>query len=249
VSSVDRDCLRAFAEDGYVVLPQVVSADLIDAARREIAARLERDPPRPGHRGPHFYFVTGSLPQSLLAPLYESGAQALTESLIAPARYDEPDHVQISLNIPIWDHRPGGPHIDGLTPPEADGRPGTFTMLAGIFLTDQLSENAGNLWVWPGSHRASAAYLREAGPDALSSSIPYPPIVLGQPSQVTGRAGDLLLAHYMLGHNMGGNTTDRTREVLYFRLRRAGHRERWREIVQDPLLEFEPVRAAASAHR
>jgi hypothetical protein len=66
---------------------------------------------------------------------------------------------------------------------------------------------------------------------------------------VTGRAGDLLLAHYMLGHNMGGNTTDRTREVLYFRLRRAGHRERWREIVQDPLLEFEPVRAAASAHR
>jgi hypothetical protein len=102
-----------------------VSADLIDAARREIGARLERDPPRPGHRGPHFYFVTGGLSQPLLAPLFESGALVLAESLIAPARFDEPDHVQISLNIPIWDHRPGEPHIDGLTPPEADGRPGT----------------------------------------------------------------------------------------------------------------------------
>jgi hypothetical protein len=51
----------------------------------------------------------------------------------------------------------------------------------------------------------------------------------------------------MLGHNMGGNTTDVTREVVYFRLRRAGHRDRWREVVQDPLLEFEPVRAAVNA--
>jgi hypothetical protein len=32
--------------------------------------------------------------------------------------------------------------------------------------------------------------------------------------------------------------------ILYFRLRCAGHRERWREIVQDPLLEFDPIRAA-----
>ena len=133
VLTIDRDRLRAFAEDGYVVLPQVVSTDLVDRARREVAARRERDPPRPGHRGPHFYFVTGGLPQPLLAPLCESGALALAESLIAPARFDEPDHVQISLSIP-----------------------------------------------------------------------------------------------------------------MYFRLRRAGHRERWRKIVQDPLLEFEPVRAAVS---
>ena len=89
--------------------------------------------------------------------------------------------------------------------------------------------------------------MREAGPDALASSIPYPPVALPQPVQVTGRAGDVLLAHYMLGHNMGGNTTGVTREVVYFRLRRAGHRDRWREVVQDPLLEYEPVRAAVNA--
>jgi ectoine hydroxylase-related dioxygenase (phytanoyl-CoA dioxygenase family) len=170
-------------------------------------------------------------------------ALALAESLIAPERFDRPDHVQISLNIPPWPHRPGGLHIDGLTPPEPDGRPGTFTLLVGIFLTDQTRTDAGNLWVWPGTHRKVATYLRERDPDVLIECAPYPPVDLGVPRQVTGRAGDVLLAHYMLGHNMGGNTTGTTREVLYFRLRRNGHRTRWRDAVQDPLLEFGPVRA------
>ena len=246
MATIDPDRLCAFAEDGYVVLPQVVSADLADAARREIAVRVHQEPP-PDRRGPHFYFLSGDLPRPLLAALFESGALRLAEALIAPGWFEAPDHVQISLNIPVWDHRPGGPHIDGLTPPEPDGRPGTFTLLLGILLTDQSRHDAGNLWVWPGSHRASAAYLREAGPDALASSIPYPPVALPQPVQVTGRAGDVLLAHYMLGHNMGGNTSGVTREVVYFRLRRAGHRDRWREVVQDPLLEYEPVRAAVNA--
>lgn len=243
---IDRERLRAFAEDGYLVLSQIVPPDLIQAARRAVANHVTQDPPPAGHRGPHSYFLVDDLPRALLAPLYDSPAMSLAESLIAPPPLDPPDHIQIALNIPRWEHRPGGPHIDGLTPTEPDGRPGTFTLLAGIFLTDQSRQNAGNLWVWPGSHRRAAGYLRERGPDALLSCIPYPPVDLGQPTQVTGQAGDLLLAHYMLGHNSGANNSDEVREVLYFRLRRAGHRERWREIVQDTLLEFEPVRAALS---
>jgi ectoine hydroxylase-related dioxygenase (phytanoyl-CoA dioxygenase family) len=156
-----------------------------------------------------------------------------------------PEQVQISLNVPPFDHIPGGPHIDGLAPPESDGRPGTFTLLAGIFLTDQAAEQMGNLWVWPGSHLRAAAYFREHGPDSLLSSVPYPQVGLPEPHQVLGHAGDLLLAHYLLGHNIGGNTSAVTREVIYFRLGREGHRRRWRECVQDPLLEFEPLREAA----
>ena len=48
----------------------------------------------------------------------------------------------------------------------------------------------------------------------------------------------------MLGHNIGGNTSAAVREVVYFRLRREGHRGRWRECLRDPLLEFGPARAA-----
>jgi ectoine hydroxylase-related dioxygenase (phytanoyl-CoA dioxygenase family) len=144
------------------------------------------------------------------------------------------------LNVPPFDHLPGGPHVDGLAPPEDDGRPGTFTLLAGVFLTDQTTEQMGNLWVWPGSHRAAARYFREHGADALIESVPYPPVELSAPRQVTGRAGDLLLAHYLLGHNTGGNTSGVTREVVYFRLRREGHKGRWRESVRDASLEFDP---------
>ena len=242
--SIDTERLRTFATEGYVVLPQLISPELIRKARHAIAARVEQNPPPPDHRGPHFYFLVNDLPEDLLAPLYDSAALSFARLFIAPGEFDPPDHIQISLNIPQWNHRPGGPHIDGLTPPEPDGRPGTFTLLAGIFLTDQSREDAGNLWVWPGSHNGVAGYLREQGPDALRSCAPYPPIDLSAPKQVTGSAGDVLLAHYMLGHNMGANTSDQVREVIYFRLRRRGHRERWREIVQNPLLEFEPVQAA-----
>ena len=234
--------LRTFAQDGYIVLPGIVSPELIAAARHEIARRVADDPPPPDHRGPHFYFIGEDIPTPLLAPLNNSRAATLVRSLMANAPFDPPEHVQISRNVPPWSHHPGGPHIDGLTPPEADGRPGTFTVLAGIFLTDQSNEDAGNLWVWPGSHTQTASYLRDHGADALRSCIPYAPVTLTPPRQVTARAGDLLLAHYLLGHNMGGNVSDTVREVLYYRLRREHHRARWREVVQNPLLEFEHTR-------
>jgi hypothetical protein len=239
---LSRRQTRDFAEDGYVVVPQAVAAHLIDAARREVALLTAREPPPAGHAGPHFYVLAGAAPEALRALLYGGRALAAAESLIAPGRFEPPEQVQVALNIPPFDHRPGGPHVDGLAPTEASGRPGTFTLLAGVFLTDQTREDAGNLWVWPGSHLDAAEYFRERGADALVSSSPYPPVKLAAPRQVTGRAGDLLLAHYLLGHNIGGNTSPAVRQVIYFRLRREGHRERWRDCLLDPLLEFGPTR-------
>ncbi|HJQ34607.1 MAG TPA: phytanoyl-CoA dioxygenase family protein [Pyrinomonadaceae bacterium] len=240
VITLTRRQKRLFAEQGYTVVPRAVPRRLIVAARREAAGLLAREPPPAGQRGPYSYFLKGdAAPRTLRALLSESTALAAAESLIAPAKFEAPEHVQLSLNFPPFDHLPGGPHVDGLAPPEEDGRPGTFTLLAGVFLTDQTAEQMGNLWVWPGSHRAAAEYFREHGADALLTSSPYPPVELSAPRQVTGRAGDLLLAHYLLGHNIGGNTSEVTREVVYFRLRREGHKRRWREFVQDASFEFD----------
>lgn len=42
-----------------------------------------------------------------------------------------------------------------------------------------------------------------------------------------GRRGDVLLAHYLLGHNIGGNDeSDRTRRAIYWRLWAEGHEAR-----------------------
>ncbi|HEX8070226.1 MAG TPA: phytanoyl-CoA dioxygenase family protein [Pyrinomonadaceae bacterium] len=242
---LDRRQRQTFAELGYVVVPRVVSQSATDAARRAVAHLVTQESPPAGHSGPYFYNVPGAPPEHLRALLCDGLPQATAAALIAPGRFDAPEQIQVSLNIPPFDHRPGGPHVDGLAPPEASGRPGTFTLLAGVFLTDQTGEDMGNLWVWPGSHLSAARYLRERGAEALISCAPYPPVELGAPRQVRGRAGDLLLAHYLLGHNIGGNTSATVREVVYLRLRRAGHRARWQDCVRDPLLEFEPVRAAS----
>jgi hypothetical protein len=60
--------------------------------------------------------------------------------------------------------------------------------------------------------------------------------------QVTGEAGDLLLAHYLLGHNIGANTSPAVRRAVYFRIKRAGHDPRWREFLTDPWLDYDTVR-------
>jgi hypothetical protein len=71
--------------------------------------------------------------------------------------------------------------------------------------------------------------------------------MMAPPEQVLGRAGDLLLAHDMLGHNMGGNLSSSIRRVVYFRLRSEAHVAHWRDYVRDELLEFAPVRDAVSS--
>jgi hypothetical protein len=232
---------------GYIVLPNIVAAHLIDAAMGEIDDMIKREPPPGDRRGFHFYWPDDLAPSSpVLALLTDSGAADIAASVIAPLELERPNQAQVSLNIPPWRHRPGGPHLDGLTPAEPSGRPGTFTMLAGFFLTDQRWPDMGNLWVWPGSHRVCAAYLREHGPDALLQ-LAHPTYPMAEPEQIVGSIGDVFLAHYMLGHNMGGNLSSEVRRAVYFRLKSHMHVEHWREYVQDELLEFAPVRDAITS--
>jgi Phytanoyl-CoA dioxygenase (PhyH) len=234
--------IREFAERGYIVVPQVVPGDLLDEAAQRIDEVAAADPPAEDERGPHFYFLETKDEPALIAPLTGSPAFGLAEDLAGRGTLDVPWQVQVALNLPPYSHRPGGPHIDAAHAEPAD-EPirGTFTLLAGILMTDQLTENAGNLWVWPGTHLTHAAYFREHGPRMFCA---YPPIDLPEPEQITGRAGDLLLAHYLLGHNIGGNyESDQTRRALYFRLSTTDHASHRSEFLQDAWLDYEPIRS------
>jgi hypothetical protein len=229
---LNREQVQEFVERGYVLVPQVVPEDRLAEASRAIDTLIAGDPPPPEHRGPHFYFPDADdVPalRDLLIP-----AWPYAETLIGEGRLPKPTQVQVALTIPPFPHRPGMHHLDGC-PPGPDG-PYTFTMLAGVLLSDQLDEDAGNLWVWPGTHHTHAEYFREHGPDALVAAGGYPPIRLPEPVQLVGRAGDLLLAHYLLGHNIGGNTAERTRRTAYFRLKAQGHD--WRAALRDPWLDY-----------
>ncbi len=238
----------AFREQGFVVIPGVLDDTRLAAARDRVARMLAAEPPEDGLTGPYFLWPRfGPAGHPLLDLYREAGIESLAAGLVRPGlALAEPGFAQLATTIPPWPHRPGGPHVDGLTPMLADGRPGTFSMLAGLWLADQSEPDRGNLWIWPGTHLRFGAYLAERGADALSRVEemrpgPYPDVELGEPVQAMGPAGSVLFAHYLLAHNIGGHdgpaTADR-RQTVYYRLEAHGHREHWREAVTSPLLEF-----------
>ena len=171
--------------------------------------------------------------------------------LVAPLLLDQAfDNIQLATTMPPYSHIPGGPHIDGHRPDQDS--PASFTMLAGVLLTDQSAPQTGNLWVWPGSHLDHSALFRERGTRVLQPtsghvhSLEPRPVrpVLGRRVEVMGKRGDLVLAHFLLGHNKGGNMASHVRRTIYYRLTASGHTARWEATFLDPWTEYEPVRQA-----
>jgi hypothetical protein len=246
VTGIDGRARAAFRRQGFVVIPGVLSAEQTSTTRIKVAAMLGREPYAEDHVGPYSLWPRfGPAGHPLLDLYHEAGVGRLAAQLLRPdLTVQAPDFAQVATTIPPWPHRPGGPHVDGVTPVEPDGRPGTFSFLAGVLLTDQREPDRGNLWVWPGTHLRFGRYLTEHGADALGrldEATPYPKIELGQPEQVIAPAGSVLFAHYLLAHNIGGHdgeAADERRETVYYRLHASGHRERWREAVTNPLAEF-----------
>lgn len=235
-----------FREQGYVVLPGVLTDEQLATGRRIVARMLERKPPE--GVGAHFLWPRFTDDAHPLLDLYRAaGIAELAGRLLRPElAVQDPDFAQVATTIPPWPHRPGGPHVDGITPGLDDGTPATFTMLAGLWLTDHDELDRGNLYIWPGTHLRLGAYLAEHGADALArvdemNPGPYPDVPLGDPIQATGPAGSILFAHYLLAHNIGGHfgtAADVRRETLYYRLCTETHRANWREVVTNPLVEF-----------
>ncbi len=243
VNVLTDEQLITFARDGYVVIRSVVDEALLVAVDAEIDRLLERDPPLPNEWNRHGYAPPPTEMPSCVIALHESGALALAEQLVAPHRLENlVNHVNVVVNYPGHAHWPGAPHLDmhdGVTSPPS------FTVLVGIYLGDESSDHRGNLYVWPGSHFDHARLFNERGVDVLQQTFGHgmaldPPMRLQAPNPVPvlAKRGDIVLAHFMLGHNASGNETEQMRRMLYFRLSAEGHRERWQQTFLDPLTEY-----------
>lgn len=241
------DQLRCFASDGYIVVPGVVPESLTTAAHAEIDTLIASEPAPADAVGKRTFFRPPVQLPAADAALRKSGALEIAEELVAPRRLDHGlDHIQIAVKLPHWRHRPSGPHIDGHRAEEV--KPHSFTMLAAVFLDDHPpGEDTGNLWVWPGSHLLFQQLFRERGVGALlpvsgEPSHLNPPMPLPERKQVFAQRGDLLLAHFLLGHNGGGNVTDRPRRIIYYRLSCDAHDDHWDETFLDVFAEYAPLR-------
>jgi hypothetical protein len=241
--------LAVFARDGYLVLRGVVPEALLVYVDAEVDRLLDEEPPNEGNGGPGqnaWFMPRRRLPRCEDA-LHRSDATSIAAELVAPNALDFAfDHVQVAITVPPWTHIPGGPHIDGHGP--GQDPPASFTMLAGILLTDQSEPGMGNLWVWPGSHLVHSVLFRERGTHVLQrtgghGTLLDPAVEYGTPTAVLGHRGDLVLAHFLLGHNKGGNVAQAIRRTLYYRLAVPGHPTRWADTFLDPWTEYPPLQS------
>ena len=238
-----RERKEALRERGFVVLPDILPHERRDAALRAINASLGRglapaDIPRFRAQS----FAPELQRSGVVLDLFRGTAAAgAAAALVGREGLEAVTTGQIALSFPAEQDPPGRPHphLDGMYTPD-NGVPAgsvlSFTMLAGMVLSDVETPSSGNLVVWPGSHRVLERYFRERGPKSLLSGMPD--VDLGRPEPVLARAGDVVLCHYQLAHAAGPNTSPHVRYAVYFRLKARGHDARRWECLTDVWREW-----------
>ncbi len=234
-------------EKGYVKIPGVVPRVMVDAALRAINSGVGEGMNvddmvtfRSRSYCPH---LQG---QPVITDLLnKTPAWSLAESAIGEGKIHSSRGGQIALRFPSMDdppRKPGG-HLDGMHSPYNGVPKGVirnFTMLVGVYLNDVPNPYSGNFTVWPGTHHIYEKYFREHGPESLLNGMP--PVELPEPHQITGEAGDAILAHYQIAHGAAPNVSPHTRYAIFFRLRHIDHGDSCPEAMTDIWLEWEGMR-------
>ena len=248
-----HDQKQHFYEHGYVRLPGAVPQEQVRTALRNINASLGDngiDPERlPIFRSQTYCPELRDSP-AITGLITETPAWEIAESMIGRGKIRPVTAGQIALRFPsMQPAATARPHLDGMYSPNngvPEGKIMNFTALAGVLLSDLPGPDAGNLVVWPGTHRIYEQYFREHGPQSLLNGMP--PVTLPEPVQITGTAGDVVLCHYQLAHGIAGNASPHIRYAIYFRLFHVEHDAlRW-ECMTDIWREWEGMQGVAGAY-
>ena len=248
ITEITEQDRAAFRERGFVVIPGVLDDPRLAAASELAAALLAAEPPGAELTGPYFLWPRfGSAGHRLLDLYRESGIGRLAAGLLRPdLAVREPDFAQLATTIPPWLHRPGGPHVDGLTPPAR--RTAGHVLAAGRHLADRpdpagpgepvdLAGHAPAVRRLPGRARRG-----RARPGRGDEARPVPGRRAGRARAGDGTGGERAVRATTCWRTTSAGTTVRRRpgrrQTVYYRLEAHGHRERWREAVTSPLLEF-----------
>jgi hypothetical protein len=185
-----------------------------------------------------------------------AGFDIATELVGAPLV--RPKWSQIALRFPVPPGeapRDAGAHLDGIPTADNgvpyDGRIHGFSLLAGVLLSDIPEAGHGNLTVWPGTHLAMSRWFAEHGnhvedPNAFFQMNHRLAAEAGQPVAITGQAGDLVLAHYLLLHGVGGHAGPGIRYAVFYRLNTVDHDSLGDDVLTDPWAEWPAFKPSVS---
>jgi len=231
-----------FRKDGYLQLSGLVPPSMVASALRTINHQLGEgiDPAKLLQFRSQTYVpeITSS---AAIADTYNcTGLHELFEELLGVSM--EPQRgAQIALRFPSLDDSPTqhSPHLDGTYSPTngvAEGKIESFTALCHVLLSDLPDPKCGNFTVWPGTHHRYAAHFCEHGYKSLVNGTPT--IDIPEPVQIIGRAGDVVIAHYLLGHGLGSHVGSHIRYGLFFRVKHPNHMDHQEQALTDPMFEW-----------
>ncbi len=246
--------------EGYLQIPGVVPRVLVDRARRAINHSI-------GHVGlggedlanhRSAFFCAELLEDPVILDLYrKTPVIDVAKSLmgagnVLPVTRTKP-YPRFPLPVGEEPPEPRG-HLDGI----GNGSNGMdrgeyrrgFTAFAVIYLADVPKPNSGNFTVWPRSHRFFAEYFQQVGHKVLAQGMPRVQLPEG-PVMLTGKAGDLIMAHHQIFHGACANASPNIRYAVISRLQHkdcaqngyAAYTDIWREWpgVQEVLSSLEPA--------
>lgn len=219
-------------EQGWVVIPQVVPADMVRAARNTVNSTIEN---YLDSIQVHAHELKTD--ERLTNILLKTDAFSLIESALGKGKVVPSTNVQCALRFPGHDLKSLNnlrPHIDSFHP-SVNGNPGSikpFIAIAGFLLNDIDQDNAGNFTVWPGTHRQFAEYFEKHGADP-ELKLGIPPVDLPQPVQIKAKAGDMIFAHYQLAHTAAANISSAIRYTVFIRMHHADRPKDSLDVLTD----------------
>jgi len=243
---------QEFMRRGFIQIPGVVPRVMLDAALRAINHSVGQGmnvADMPTLRSQSYCPELQNSPL-ILALLRATKAWPLVEAALGAGKVEAVRGAQIALRFPSLQTSPGqpAPHLDGIHTPWNGVPEGTlhnFSMLACILLSDLPEPNAGNFTVWPGTHRSFEEYFRAHGTASLLNGLPAVP--LPEPYQITGRAGDVILAHYQVAHSAAAHIGPHIRYAVFYRLKHIAHDSHRSEAMTNIWLDWEGMKDIVAA--
>jgi hypothetical protein len=239
---------RIFVRDGAIIRKTFVPPPLVETALRLVREWYDTSldiSEISQYTQKTFAPELGAHPD-LLNIYYRSGLDKLAASLVWPDQLRPVSAAQIQIRIPDRQLNVSQPeksmHVDGVACPHLDPKElRTFTLIAGVLLTEVNEASEGALRYVPGAHVNMARWFRDEWSLGTTEQVPSN-IAARTGIPFVGKSGDVILLHHLVPHAVGANKTEKPRTMLYFRIKHQRHEEHILDALRDPWLEFPALR-------
>lgn len=227
-------------DNGYCVIPELVSTELVQQALCEINSELFYTRCS-DYRRDYSLMEEVGFRKEILSLFYETEINSLVSELLGNDCDFEVDRGQIALEFPSKGLERSVWHIDGFFDSKCGyvDNPVNFPIIVGVFLSDVENPSFGNLMIHSKGFLEISRYAKEHG-CKKSVELYKGNEVAAKP--ILAKSGSVVLMHYLAPHYVSRNLSHKIRYAAYFRPYIESRKLFEEKIFYDPLLEWVGVR-------